>query len=236
MGTSIIANRTYAIANVNSGPGTKVNTDFKTCISYLRSKKVKVIGYVHMKESYQNDNGNWIQTAYRNQSDITTDINNWFKFYTLEGIFLDEVTGVWGASFETNLTLSMNITLTTVEYIKKTFGKNRTIILNTGGIFDPKLIMKYDNSVKAVIFEGALSTWYPLGGKKCQTGPNNVTFGPGPYCGIKPVYDGQGNITASNPPKTLRDYMLRGKINPSKVVAMIVYDRKTQNLTQNQLN
>ena len=84
----------------------------------------------------------------------------------------------------------MNITLSAVEYIKKKYGKNQTVIMNSGAVFDPKLIMNYDNTVKGVIFEGSLANWYPVGGKKCKVGSNKLTFGPGPFCGIKPVDDG----------------------------------------------
>jgi regulator of extracellular matrix RemA (YlzA/DUF370 family) len=44
-----VAKRTIAIVNPESGPGKKAQSDFKVCIDYLKSKGVKVIGYVHTK-------------------------------------------------------------------------------------------------------------------------------------------------------------------------------------------
>jgi Spherulation-specific family 4 len=53
VGNSAIANRTIAIINPASGPGASQIQDFTICINFLKSKKVKVIGYVLVKKCHQ---------------------------------------------------------------------------------------------------------------------------------------------------------------------------------------
>jgi len=70
----------YAIANVNSGPGTKVDQNYARQITAARASGLKVLGYVH--------------TSYgsRNVSLVQEEVNQWKSFYNpLDGIFYDEV-------------------------------------------------------------------------------------------------------------------------------------------------
>ena len=99
VGSSAIAKKTIVVVNPNNGPSTSKDSGYTACITYLRSKGVKVVGYVHTKVGYPDI------TGYRNINDVKTDIDTWFKFYTIDGIFVDEVSNQWPASYETQSTI-----------------------------------------------------------------------------------------------------------------------------------
>jgi len=69
-----------AILNPNSGPGLTQDPQYVTAVNNLRAAGGKVIGYV--STSY---------TA-RDTNTVKTDINRYFSFYAVDGIFLDELT------------------------------------------------------------------------------------------------------------------------------------------------
>ena len=86
--SSAMANRTIAIVNPNNGPSTDgpaTTAAFVTCINYLRASGVKVVGYVHTKLGFPNIYG------YRQFTEVVTDINTWKSTFTVDGIFVDEV-------------------------------------------------------------------------------------------------------------------------------------------------
>jgi Spherulation-specific family 4 len=139
---------------------------------------------------------------------------------------MDEVTGIWPASWE-NKTKSLNLTLSTVNYIKKNHGADQFVIMNPGDLFDPKILLNYDVTVKAIVFESELSEWYP----KCAKNSKGESFGVGPFCPFKPTDDGVGDLRVANPPKKILDYIRGGTIKPNQVVAMIK-NSKTLNDTQ----
>lgn len=60
-----------------------------------------MVGYVHTKNSHQASDGSWVWDGYRDTALITQDIDNWYSWYTIDGIFFDEVSSFWMASFET---------------------------------------------------------------------------------------------------------------------------------------
>lgn len=77
--------RLYAIANVNSGPGTQYEASYGTVINNMHTDSGKVIGYVH--------------TSYgaRSLTSVKADIDAWYSFYpSLDGIFIDEQDNVAG--------------------------------------------------------------------------------------------------------------------------------------------
>ena len=77
--------RLYAIANVNSGPGTQYDASYNTVINNMHTNSGKVIGYVH--------------TSYgaRSLTLVKADIDVWYSFYpSLNGIFIDEQDNVAG--------------------------------------------------------------------------------------------------------------------------------------------
>src|SRR3974390_262930 len=69
-----------AIMNPNNGPDTTQNPDYVTAVNSLRAAGGFVIGYVYT--SY----------ATRDTNTVKADIDRYFSFYSVDGIFLDEMT------------------------------------------------------------------------------------------------------------------------------------------------
>jgi hypothetical protein len=69
-----------AILNPNSGPGAAVDPNYAAAVDHLRAAGGKVIGYVH--------------TSYTNQplSRVYAEINDYRRWYHLDGVFIDEMT------------------------------------------------------------------------------------------------------------------------------------------------
>jgi len=69
----------FAIINPNSGPGASLDSKYQNQTKVCQQKQIKVVGYVH--------------TSYgrRAQADVTTEIQRYFTWYNVDGIFLDEV-------------------------------------------------------------------------------------------------------------------------------------------------
>jgi hypothetical protein len=76
--------RITAIANPGSGPGAIPDPNYTNAINNLRNAGGRVIGYVY--------------TVYgtRNITDVKTDIDTWYQFYPIDGIFLDQQPNVTG--------------------------------------------------------------------------------------------------------------------------------------------
>ena len=70
---------TLGIINPNSGPGVSQDSNYVSATNTARAKGVRVIGYVY--------------TSYgaRASSAVKADIDTYYNWYTLDGIFLDEV-------------------------------------------------------------------------------------------------------------------------------------------------
>src|SRR6185436_19440286 len=69
-----------AIMNPNSGPDMTQNPDYIAAVNSLRAAGGTVIGYV--STSY----------AARDTNAVRTDIDRYYSFYAMDGIFLDEMT------------------------------------------------------------------------------------------------------------------------------------------------
>src|SRR5262245_51659938 len=69
-----------AIMNPNSGPGTIKDPQYVAAVNSLRAAGGKVIGYVSTSYTARATNA------------VKTDIDSYFSFYTVDGIFLDEFT------------------------------------------------------------------------------------------------------------------------------------------------
>ena len=69
----------YAIANPNNGSGAVKDSTYQTVINNVRSNSGKILGYV--------------PTTYgkRSEADVKSDIDKWFSWYSIDGIFLDEM-------------------------------------------------------------------------------------------------------------------------------------------------
>ncbi len=80
--------RVWAIVNPASGPGTAANSSYTSAISVMHTNSGKVIGYV--------------STSYgaRSVSDIKADVDKWYNWYAVDGIFFDEFP--WETSFVAN--------------------------------------------------------------------------------------------------------------------------------------
>ncbi len=69
-----------AIMNPNNGPSTSLNADYSRAVTALRNAGGEVIGYVY--SSY----------TMRASAEVKTDIDRYDSFYTIDGIFVDEMT------------------------------------------------------------------------------------------------------------------------------------------------
>src|SRR5688572_2010115 len=69
-----------AIMNPNNGPGAVKNNNYAGAINALKGSKGRVIGYVH--------------TSYtkRAAEEVRRDIDRYYSFYDIDGIFIDEMT------------------------------------------------------------------------------------------------------------------------------------------------
>ncbi len=101
-----------AIMNPNNGPDTSQNPDYVAAVNSLRAAGGKVIGYVY--------------TSYgaRATNVVQTDIDRYFSFYSVDGIFLDEMTN----DSDTN---HLNYYAALYQYIQSK-GTNLTVVGNPG--------------------------------------------------------------------------------------------------------
>jgi len=101
-----------AIMNPDSGPDTTQNPDYVAAVNSLRASGGKVIGYVYT--SY----------ATRDTNVVRADIDRYFSFYSVDGIFLDEFTD----DADTN---HLNYYAALYQYIQ-TKGGNVLVVGNPG--------------------------------------------------------------------------------------------------------
>ena len=69
-----------AILNPNSGPDTSQDPQYVAAVNSLRAAGGKVVGYVSTSYTSRSTNA------------VKTDIDRYYSFYAVDGIFLDEVT------------------------------------------------------------------------------------------------------------------------------------------------
>ncbi|KAH7429236.1 hypothetical protein KP509_09G038000 [Ceratopteris richardii] len=81
---SSLPNRVVAIANPSNGPSTSQQSDYVAAISSLHSASGRVVGYVY--SGYGN----------RALASVKADIDSWYAFYSIDGIFIDEVANTDG--------------------------------------------------------------------------------------------------------------------------------------------
>ena len=101
-----------AIMNPNSGPDTTQNPDYVAAVNSLRASGGKVIGYVSTSYTTRSTNA------------AKTDIDRYFSFYAVDGIFLDELTN------DSN-TNHLNYYAVLYQYIQ-TRGTNLLVVGNPG--------------------------------------------------------------------------------------------------------
>ncbi|MSU57387.1 MAG: PEP-CTERM sorting domain-containing protein [Pedosphaera sp.] len=101
-----------AILNPNSGPDTTQNPDYVAAVNSLRAAGGKVIGYVYTSYGARATNA------------VRTDIDRYYSFYAMDGIFLDEVTN----DANTN---HLNYYAALYQYIKSK-STNALVVCNPG--------------------------------------------------------------------------------------------------------
>lgn len=101
-----------AIMNPNSGPDTTQNPDYVAAVNSLRTVGGRVIGYV--STTY----------ATRSTNTVQGEIDRYFSFYSVDGIFLDEMTNDAGTNH-------LNYYAALYQYIQ-TKGTNLLVVGNPG--------------------------------------------------------------------------------------------------------
>lgn len=99
------------VVNPSDGPGNSKDLNYERIINNLRSAGIKVIGYVY--SSYGN----------RNVSEVKSDIDKFFQWYTIDGIFVDEAD---------NSSSKVGYYSEIYNYIKQTYGNDKLVVLNPG--------------------------------------------------------------------------------------------------------
>lgn len=101
-----------AIMDPNNGPATAQNPDYVAAVDSLRASGGKVIGYVYTSYTGRGTNA------------VKTDIDRYFNFYSVDGIFLDEMTDDAGTNH-------LNYYAALYQYIQ-TKGTNLLVVGNPG--------------------------------------------------------------------------------------------------------
>ena len=124
-----------AIMNPNSGPGTMQDPDYVAAVANLHAAGGRVIGYVF--------------TSYgtRNTRTVEWEINRYFSFYSVDGIFLDEMTS------DTN-TNNLNYYSALYQYIQ-TKGTN-LLVAGNPGINTQEAYLTRSTADVVVTFEGKM--------------------------------------------------------------------------------
>jgi Spherulation-specific family 4 len=101
-----------AIMNPNNGPGTRRNANYATAVDSLRAAGGRVIGYVYTSYTVRDTNV------------VTADIDRYFSFYAVDGIFIDEMTN-------DATTSHLNYYAALYQYIQRQ-GTNLVVVGNPG--------------------------------------------------------------------------------------------------------
>ena len=101
-----------AIMNPNNGPGTTLSPNYVAAVNGLHAAGGRVIGYVYT--SY----------ATRDTNTVKADIDRYFSFYSVDGIFLDEMTNDGNANH-------LNYYAAIYQYIQQQ-GTNLLVVGNPG--------------------------------------------------------------------------------------------------------
>jgi hypothetical protein len=73
----------WVVVNVDSGPGSSVDSTYASIISRLKQKGFKVLGYMY--SSY----------GRRSLETIYSEMDRWIRFYNVDGFLIDECPQVW---------------------------------------------------------------------------------------------------------------------------------------------
>lgn len=121
---SILGERLIVIANVLNGPGIEPIEEYVDAISAVAERGGQVIGYVYTCFGNQCDEDPEREWCPRAIDVILEDINRWYAFYPMDGIFFDEVS--------TSIT-KVNYYQALHDYVQgKQGGGTATIVFNHG--------------------------------------------------------------------------------------------------------
>jgi len=179
VGNSASASKTVAVVNPQNGPPNQADSwqvlSYQLCITFLKSKGVTVVGYVHTKIGYSTGT----ITGYRNIADVKNDISSWHTAFSnifVDGIFVDEVSNVWpDPAFDSEQTIvTFNQALISHVFSLWTAPSAR-VVLNPGSPYFVSLMEPYfgDERVIAVVRETDQSGY----STSCEAGRV-----PGPWC------------------------------------------------------
>jgi hypothetical protein len=88
----------FIIANINSGPGTKLDPEYTRAIRDAQAAGITVVGYVYTKY------------AKRPAAAVTADIARWESWYKIDGILLDEMKSEPGSeAYYQSLTQALHV-------------------------------------------------------------------------------------------------------------------------------
>lgn len=193
------------IINPHNGPIDSNSPEFPawvSCMNLLVSKNIKLIGYVHSKNSYLDPATNeWVQTGFRSYPEISADISLFkAKYPQVSGIFVDEVSNIWLPAWNTNKQEHLQFYASIYRAIKLADDSYK-VFLNPGGPLFEELLQDgvYKSGENAVIFESGIASW----NKSCKV------FGVGPFCAFVKTWDGVDG---------LRDGVLAGKYSVSAMI------------------
>jgi hypothetical protein len=134
--TSASAAKTHSIiVNPSNGPGTKVDANYKTYIAKAQAAGIKVLGYVATT---------W---GARAASAVKSDIDKWYSYYNVEGIFFDE-----GAVASNKVSYYQDIT----NYVKSKSSKN-FVMFNPGAYYQTSAYVPIADS--HMVWENAYSAY-----------------------------------------------------------------------------
>ncbi len=145
------------IANPDNGPVSLSSDEwtvnaYKNCINYARSKGARVIGYVKTKIGYPNI------YAYRTEAAVKADIDLWESDWTVDGIFIDEVTNRWpNLSFDSTAgALAFYNKITSYVLGKSTAGQQWYAVQNPGSVgWEEMVTSQNSDRVIQVVYEKA---------------------------------------------------------------------------------
>ncbi|CAJ0950178.1 unnamed protein product, partial [Mesorhabditis belari] len=121
-----------AILNPNSGPGTSADPIYKTAIAKVRAAGGKVIGYV--------------PTGYGKNAiaAVKAQVNKYFSFYTLDGIFFDEMANG-------NSAAHVNYYKTLHQFVKAKSAKYE--VINNPGLNLPEIYVSTPVADRFAVYE-----------------------------------------------------------------------------------
>lgn len=135
----------FAIINPNSGVGDKFNPDYKSQVDQAKLNNLKIIGYVYTKY------------AKRPLKEVKDEIQLYYQFYEVDGIFFDEV-----SPYDRDISYYKDIHDFALSEVKN---DSPIFVFNPGTNIDESFLRELPNTI-FVTFEGNFKNylnWESLG-------------------------------------------------------------------------